>query len=199
MNRLLSIFDLTGNWSKPYQDNGWEVMRLDIQMGFDLHHWNYKALPQDYFKGILIAQPCTDFAISGAKHFERKDADGSTMESLSLLYKSLAIVQHFKKGLQFWTLENPMSRIHKLAPELGNITFKFHPYQFAGYTNQDADRYCKTTWLWGEFNKPETKSLDPLQKENPGWKSLGGSSLKTKNERSKTPLGFAYAFYEANK
>lgn len=198
MKRLLSIFDLTGNWSKPYKEAGWEVVYIDIQKGFDLHHWNYKALSQDYFNGILIAQPCTDFAISGAKHFKRKDADGSTLESLSLLYKSLAIVQYFKIGLYFWALENPMSRIHKLAPELGEISFKFHPCDFAGYTNSEEDRYNKTTWLWGEFNNPVKNRLEPISKENPGWRSLGGSSLKTKNERSKTPLGFSYAFFEAN-
>lgn len=198
MNRLLSIFDLTGNWSAPYKNAGWEVLRIDSQQGFDLHHWNYRMLPQDYFKGILIAQPCTDFALSGAKHFSRKDSDGSTLESLSLVYKSLSIVQYFKKGLFFWSLENPMSRIHKLVPELGNISFKFHPYEFAGYDNASEENYCKTTWLWGEFNKPIVKPILPVSKENPGWKNYGGSSLKTKNERSKTPIGFAQAFYNAN-
>lgn len=199
MKRLLSIFDLTGKWSDPYRTNGWEVFRLDIQLGFDLHQWNYRALPKDYFNGILIAQPCTDFAISGAKHFERKDSDGSTLESLSLVYKSLAIVQYFKPGLSFWVLENPMSRIHKLAPELGDIKFKFHPYEFAGYTELEEDRYCKTTWLWGEFNEPVTIPREPLSKDNPGWRNLGGNSIKTKNERSKTPTGFANAFYQMNK
>lgn len=198
MKRLLSIFDLTGNWSKPYADAGWEVTKIDVQQGFDLHHWNYKALPQDYFKGILIAQPCTDFALSGAAHFKAKDLDGRTFESLSLVYKSLAIVQYFKSGLLFWALENPMSRIHKLVPELGKISFKFHPFQFAGYSD-DADRYNKTTWLWGEFNEPIKKPLEPFEKEFPGHVKLGGNSLKTKNGRSKTPLGFANAFYEVNK
>lgn len=197
MKRLLSIFDLTGKWSEPYRMNQWEVFRIDQQLGFNLFDWNYRALPQDYFDGILIAEPCTDFALSGAKHFKRKDSDGSTYESMSLTYKSLSIVQYFT-GKTFWSLENPMSRIHKLVPELGKVQFKFHPYEFAGYDPIERNsQYQKTTWLWGDFNIPvkmERENLDGQKYHT----DFGGKSLKTKNERSKTPLGFAYAFYHVN-
>jgi len=44
----------------------------------------------------------------------------------------------------------------------------------------------------------EKKRLEPFEKENPGWKNLGGKSERTKELRSVTPLGFSYAFYEAN-
>lgn len=199
MKRLLSIYDLTGKWSEPYRKEGWDVFRIDVQLGFDLHNWNYRALPRDYFNGILIAQPCTDFALSGAAHFKKKDSDGSTLESLSLVYKSLAIVQYFRDGLSFWTLENPMSRIHKLVPELGNVVFKFHPYEFAEYDPTPRDsQYQKTTWLWGDFKEPVKKPLENLDGQK-YHKNFGGKSIKTKNERSKTPSGFANAFFEANK
>lgn len=197
MNRLLSIFDYTGNWSRPYEINGWQVTRIDIQDGFDLFHWNYKVLPPGHFKGILIAEPCTDYAISGAKHFSKKDANGNTYESMALTYKSLAIVQYFQP--EFWTLENPMSRIHKLVPELGKIYFKFHPYEFAGYDSPERNsQYKKETWLWGKFNQPIKMPREPIDGQKL-FKNLGGKSLKTKNERSKTPMGFSYAFYEVNK
>ena len=29
-NIILSLFDLTGNWSKPYKDNGYEVIQITI-------------------------------------------------------------------------------------------------------------------------------------------------------------------------
>lgn len=63
---ILSLFDYTGNWSQPYMERGYEVVRIDLQRGFDLLHWNYKAFPSTYFTGILAALPCTDFALSGA-------------------------------------------------------------------------------------------------------------------------------------
>lgn len=194
--RLLSIFDLTGNWSKPYKENGWEVLRIDMQSGFDLFHWNYRVLSQDYFDGILIAEPCTDFALSGATHFRSKDTDGRTYESMALVYKSLSIVQYFNP--RFWALENPMSRIHKLVPELGKVVFKFDPFEFAQYDPNPSDsQYQKQTWLWGDFIKPVKKPLDNID-GNKYHNNYGGKSIETKNARSKTPLGFAYAFYESN-
>jgi len=199
-NIILSLFDYTGNWSRPYRENGYEVIQIDIQHGTDIMFWNYKAIPRERVFGILAAVPCTDFAISGARHFARKDADGSTKKSIALVYKTLEIIEYFNPV--FWVVENPMSRIHKCVPELGAVKFKFNPCDFAGHMNtpeeQDENRYNKTTWLWGKFNGCVTRPMEPLQKDNPGWKKFGGKSLKTKNARSVTPLGFAYGFFYAN-
>ena len=202
MNKIiLSLFDFTGNWSKPYRENGYEVIQIDIQLGQDILTWDYTKIPKDQVCGILAACPCTDFALSGARHFARKDLDGSTEESKKLVYKTLEIIDYFKP--KFWVIENPMSRIHKCCPELGQIKFKFNPCDFAGYCKdkieQQENRYNKATWLWGKFNNPIPKRLEPLQKDFPGWRKCGGKSLKTKNERSATPMGFAKAFYEVNK
>lgn len=197
---ILSLFDYTGNWSRPYKENGYEVIQVDIQKGIDIMNWDYKQIPKDQVYGILAACPCTDFALSGAKHFAKKDNDGSTEKSKQLVYKTLEIVDYFNP--KFWVIENPMSRIHKCCPELGQVKYKFNPCDFAGYLEyekQDSERYNKATWLWGNFNNPIPKRLEPLQKDYPGWKKYGGKSLKTKNARSATPIGFAYAFYEANK
>ena len=45
---------------------------------------------------------------------------------------------------------------------------------------------------------PEKKRIEPISKDNPGWKKCGGKSLRTKNIRSATPRGFAKAWKEAN-
>lgn len=195
---ILSLFDLSGNWSRPYAEKGYEVIQIDIQKGFDLFDWNYKALPSDYFIGILIAPPCTDFALSGAAWFAEKDRDGRTYESMSLVYRALAIVQYFKPGLKWWVMENPMSRIHKLCPDLGKVQFKFDPYEFAAYDPIPRNsQYQKRTWLWGEFQIPYKNTLPNLD-GNKYHSSLGGKSLVTKNKRSTTPEGFAIAFAKVN-
>lgn len=213
MNKvLISLFDYTGNASRPYREAGWEVMQVDIQHGVDILEWDYKA----WFRGnydfeptnsiglevIIIAMiPCTDYALSGAKHFSKKDADGTTEKSQKLVGRTKLIIDYFDNlgVLKAWQIENPMSRIHKLNPWMGNITLKFSPCDFAGYDPVPANsRYNKQTWLWGRFNTPKKKYIEPLAKDNPGWRQYGGKSLKTKNARSVTPLGFAYAFYEAN-
>lgn len=128
----------------------------------------------------------------------------------------------------FWSLENPVGRLPKLVPELGKPIY-FHPYEYAGYLNPNTktriqlDRirrkngydvtesendlvlkwntYTKKTGLWGEFTMPNKKSIDPVKTAPQGsfTQRLGGKSEKTKELRSVTPLGFAQAFYEANK
>lgn len=60
---ILSLFDLTGNWSKPYKDNGYKVIQIDLQLGMDILTWDYKQIPKEDVYGILAACPCTDFAL----------------------------------------------------------------------------------------------------------------------------------------
>lgn len=205
---LISMFDLTGNASKPYrEDPGWEVIQIDIQLGFDIMAWDYVKWYQDLCEyslpqiGIIAMIPCTDYALSGSRHFATKDKDGRTEESQKLVAKVKEIIDFFDniRVLKFWQIENPMSRIHTLNPWMGKPTQKFDPCDFAGYDPvPENSRYNKKTWLWGSFKLMIPKRLDPIQKENPGWKKYGGKSQKTKNARSITPLGFAYAFYQSN-
>jgi len=211
-NVLISLFDYTGNASKPYKENGWEVMQIDIQHGVDVLEWDYKIwfkgnydwTPENQIRlriGIIAMIPCTDYALSGAKHFKRKDTDGTTAKSQELVSKIKEIIDFFeaKSVLLFWQIENPMSRIHKLNPWMGPPQLKFNPCDYAGKDPiPDNSRYNKRTWLWGKFNPLQKSYLEPLSNDYPGFKQLGGKSLKTKNARSVTPLGFSYAFYEAN-
>lgn len=211
---IVSLFDFTGNWSNPYKENGYEIIQIDIQKGIDILTWDYTKVPRDSVYGVLAACPCTDFALSGARHFARKDSDGTTEQSVKLVKKTIEIIQYFNPV--FWVIENPMSRIHKLNPELGNVEFKFDPCDFAGYCEgekQDENRYNKKTWLWGNFNHPIKKRIEPFMKDSPVWKRTDakGNLLNGKNFnktgltrhdwmniRSATPEGFAQAFYKAN-
>ena len=69
MNKLLiSLFDYTGNASKPYRENGWKVIQVDKKLGID---WikNLRKLsesiPPAYTNFIgeqlikALNQPCT--------------------------------------------------------------------------------------------------------------------------------------------
>lgn len=219
---LISLFDHSGNASKPYRDSGeWDVIQIDIKNGQDILTWKYKEaftewrhkqedamnLPQGvtYLAptvGIIAMVPCTDYALSGARHFKKKDEHGITCASQMLAERTKEIIDYFRdySNLQFWQIENPMSRIHTLNPWMGKPLLKFNPCEYAGYSpTPDADRYNKMTWLWGDFKVPEKKRMEPFQKENPGWKNLGGKSERTKELRSITPMGFCVAFYEYNK
>lgn len=196
MKTILSLFDYTGNWSKPYKEAGYNVIQVDIKHGIDILTWDYKQIPKDSVFGILAAVPCTDYAISGAKWFATKDKDGRTKQSQKLVAKTKEIIDYFQP--EFWVIENPMSRIHKLNAWMGEVKYKFHPYEFAGYDPIPRNsQYQKSTWLWGEFNNPTKKPMECLDGQKL-FRKLGGKSEKTKELRSITPLGFSYAFYAAN-
>lgn len=202
---LISIFDHSGNVSEPYRlDPNWNVIQIDIKLGIDIITWDFKKAKSFYNPkevGLIMMPPCTDYALSGARHFAAKDIDGRTMRSQIIVSKCEEIINFFSEVgvLKFWQLENPMSRIHTLNPWLGKPLLNFNPCDYAGYSPEPhLDRYNKATWLWGDFNIPDKKRLEPLNKENPGWKFLGGKSEKTKELRSITPKGFSTAFYLFN-
>lgn len=205
MKLLIAPFDRTGNSSRPYKEAGWMVWQIDIQHGYDFLNFDPRSTVFDFEKiGLIAPLPCTDYAVSGAKHFEAKDADGRTEESQKLVAHLQFVIEYLRDmigRLDFWQIENPKTRIHKLNEWIGQRPkYVFNPCDFAGYNpdNPEDDRYNKETWLFGKFNDPVKKRLEPLGKEYPGFKNLGGKSLETKNARSITPLGFAFAFFEAN-
>ncbi|WP_282783092.1 DNA cytosine methyltransferase [Phaeodactylibacter xiamenensis] len=215
MKTLLSLFDYSLNWARPYYENGWAVCQLDIKHGNDINEidaeWVWENIfdnsPTGTVDGIIAAPPCTDFAVSGAQYWPRKDEDGSTEAAVELIYQVLRIVDLCQPD--FWALENPVGRLNKLVPELA----EYGPWYFQPHWYGDA--YTKKTGLWGEFNKPtktnavglfqevEATPYDEVEPERAcaqgSWlQKLGGKSERTKELRSMTPEGFAYAFWEAN-
>lgn len=237
MNRILSLFDYTGSWPGIFADRGYDVWCWDLQHGNDIFTFDSCETTLDiidFCNGILAAIPCTDFSGAGAQYWPAKDADGRTQMSMALVNRTLALVDLFwptdpdYDGSFFWTIENPVGRIHKLFPQLGSGWY-FHPWEYAGHLNlSDSDHneldrirrkdavgvtmdeamfvlqcnaYTKKTGLWGSFNRDLQKSpIEPVRccKQGSPLMMLGGKSMKTKNIRSATPQGFAKAFFEAN-
>jgi len=192
---ILSLFDYSGVWSQPYKEAGFKVLQVDIQHGIDILKWEYwkQFYPGDVY-GLLISEPCDNYALSGARWFSEKDRDGRTAYSQKLVAKTKEIKDYYSP-LVFWVLENPMSRIHTLNPWLGPVKYKFHPYEFAGHSGHE-DCYTKQTWLWGVFNEPiKKKHCDDINKTKIWYQAPGPDR---KNIRSRTPEGFARAFFESN-
>lgn len=208
---LISLYDRTGNWSRPFEeDPEWDVIRVDIQNGVDILTWCYVCEYRKYMGisdvmpevFIMAAQPCDAYALCGNRHKEKRRLSGEFDFAQSLVAKTKEIIDFFDNAgvLIGWVLENPMSDIHTHNKWLGQPKQKFNPCDFAGYDPIPGNsQYNKKTWLWGKFNLMQPKPLPPIYKDSPVWKNFGGRSLATKNARSITPLGFAYAFYESNK
>lgn len=186
---ILSLFDYSGSWSKPYKNNGYDVYQIDIKHGIDILEFSKEDVVNTNVFGILSAPPCTDFAGSGAQYWKAKDADGRTEASLKLIDKTLEIISWFP-NLTFWVLENPVGRLQKLRPQLGSPWY-FQPHWY-------GDPWTKKTGLYGNFNRNLPRN-DVKPDPNSWIMKLGGKSERTKELRSTTPSGFANAFYEVNR
>ena len=202
---IFSLCDYSGNWSKYFAENNYPVILFDLKHGDDIVDGQHEVLTCGKFfnyniLGVLASPPCTDFTVSGAQYWKVKDADGRTEESLKLIDSCLEIIEILKP--KFFALENPVGRLPKLRPELGKPSYYFNPCDYAGYShNPEKDRYTKKTGIWGNSIQPEKKYLEPVKVCPQGsWiQKLGGKSERTKELRSMTPLGYAKAFYLANK
>lgn len=198
---ILSLFDYSGSWSAPYRDAGYKTIQIDIKLdseyGNNIYTLDVSKLPKIH--GILAAPPCTDFSSSGARWWQAKDNDGSTFESIAIVYKTLSIIWQLKHrdNIAWWVLENPVGRITKMVPELA----KYGPHFFN--PNQFGDPYTKKTGLYGEFVFPDPLWIGgdwtvPATEGSQMWAKYGGKSERTKTARSITPSGFSKAFHMTN-
>jgi hypothetical protein len=195
---VLSLFDYTGEWSKPWEEAGYQVYRFDIQNDPEVGDVNNFSTEffSDWFGdfdgmdiyAILGACPCTDFASSGARHFAAKDEDGRTVASVKLVHQTLATIEYFKPSI--WAIENPVGRIEKL----GGLP----PWRLSFDPNHLGDSYTKKTLIWGRFNADLPVAPVEATEGSKMWSQYGGKSQRTKNARSATPEGFSYGFFMAN-
>ena len=181
---ILSLCDYSGEWSRPYREAGYTVNQIDLKHGQDVRLLEYPGRVY----GILAAPPCTVFAASGAR-WQRTEDD--IKEALAVVDACLRFVAVCRP--KFWALENPVG---KLKRWLGQPRFYFNPCDY-------GDPYTKKTCLWGDFIPPlplfigKDMSTEPTEGSKM-FLNYGGKSERTKEARSKTPAGFAQAFFAAN-
>ena len=175
---ILSLYDYSGAWSKPYRDDGYDVIQVDMKRdGKDVRLMPPPIRP---VHGILAAPPCTMFANSGARW---PRTDEQMIDALSMVDAVLRLVMVTKPN--WWVIENPHG---KLSRWLGHPTMMFQP-------NEYGDPYTKLTCLWGEFNAPARK---PVEATLGSKMHLVAPGPRRQEIRSETPAGFAQAFFEAN-
>lgn len=61
---ILSLCDYSGVWSKPYEDDAYDVVRVDLKHGGDVRLLEHPGRP---IHGVLAAPPCTVFANAGGQ------------------------------------------------------------------------------------------------------------------------------------
>lgn len=185
------------------------VLRLNVDLSQPEAHRRVLELlwSHDYARPSLVVSfpPCTDLAVSGARHFARKLEADPDCQSRAVRMARVATLF----GCPY-IIENPVSVLSTLWRKPDAIA---HPCDFAGYLYPselehpefpglipDGDRYNKKTCYWtgNGFNMPPVDRHEPLEDANHGWAKLGGKSARTKYIRSLTPRGWARAVYLYN-
>jgi len=224
-SEVICLYELSGYAAAPWAEAGYKVFCYDKETSAERVEGNIIYLPWDAtdpaqnlalvqrHRGkaviVLAFPPCTDLAVSGARHFrdKRRKNPSFQIEAMQLVYIARDIAKELGAP---YAIENPVSMISSFwrKPD-----FIFDPYEFGGYLPEDdqhpkwpsyiraRDAYPKKTCYWtgGGFVLPEKKRV-PVR---PGYslqtKKLGGKSKKTKEIRSMSPRGIARAIYLANR
>lgn len=204
MKTILHLCADTGSDSKPYADNGYNVVLVGSKIGVENYH-----SPKDVY-GIFANPVCTEFSTARSSGKARDPYRG-----MFLVNECQRIIrENLSKGLAFYVIENPARGV--LSHYLGPPTYEYEPWWY-------GSPWTKRTALWGKFNIPPRKyfkwedvpKLDGLyQRPGRGKPSLAfmhKSHAKVIPEfacfspdsdmefRSLCSQKFAQAFYEANK
>lgn len=212
---VISLCDLTGNMVRPWAENGYMCICVDIQHsiratrsskhkidrfsgGGEIHYiygdarsWKPTMFDSNFFENYKICfvacfPVCTNMAVSGAQDWQLK---GLNMLSDGLILFSACETIAAWSGAPY-CIENPVGALstHHRRPD-----YYFHPWFW-------GNAYTKKTGLWvgNGFKMPEADYITPpVGTTQKIWLASPGKNRQ--NERSETPEGFARAVYNANK
>ena len=231
--RILSLFDFSGYMLAPWTAAGHETIAVDTLHGdasakqyapqkvYFTEALNWDLAKESTFKKLVRLQPdivfgfppCTDLAVSGAKHFGSKSLHNPAFQTEAAHLARVVERLGQKVGCP-WGLENPVGVLSTLwrKPD-----YYFHPWMYSGSLPEDdahpdwptyippRDTYTKNTcyWVGNGLWMPDKTSPDGLvvndgQRFSNTFFKLGGNGMKTKIIRSLTPRGFAQAMFEVN-
>ena len=142
MKTILHLCADTGSDSKPYADNGYNVVLVGSKIGVENYH-----PPKDVY-GIFANPPCTEFSIARSGGKPRLAEYG-----FYLVDECKRIIKEARTSgnLKFWTIENPATGALKYI--LGEPQYVYQPWWF-------GSPWTKKTAIWGNFNIPERKYYD---------------------------------------
>ena len=123
---------------------------------------------------LICFPPCTDLAVSGARHFERKIADGSQQKSIEF-FMALA-----NCNIPKIAIENPIGIMSKIWRKPDQI---IQPWMF-------GDKAQKSTCLW-------LKGLPKLKPTNIVEKGEFFEFTSKKGEKKRMPMWYYKALQDA--
>jgi site-specific DNA-cytosine methylase len=179
MKRILIACEESQAVTKAFRKLGYEAFSCDLLPCSGGHpEWHYQ---EDIFEVIkkgwdlMIAfPPCTDLAVSGARHFERKIADGSQQKSIEFFMDII------NADVEKIAVENPIGIMSGKYRKPNQI---IQPWMF-------GDKAQKSTCLW-------LKNLPNLQPTDIVEKGDFFEFTSKKGEKKRMPMWYYKALQEA--
>lgn len=139
MKRVLVVCEESQAVTKEFRKLGFEAFSCDLQEcsgGYPEWHFQedlFEVIKREPKFDLIIAHPpCTHIAVSGARHFKEKIADGRQQDAIDFFMKITQIdVKHL-------AIENPVCIMSTKWRKPDQI---IQPWQF-------GDEFQKTTCLW---------------------------------------------------
>jgi site-specific DNA-cytosine methylase len=181
MKRILVACEESQAVTKAFRILGYEAFSCDLLPCTGGHpEWHFK---EDMFEVIkrepkfdlMIAfPPCTDLAVSGARHFERKIADGSQAKSIQFFMDVI------NADVERIAVENPIGIMSRLYKKPNQIV---QPWMF-------GDKAQKSTCLWLK-NLPNLEPTDIVEKGE------FFEFISKKGEKKRMPMWYYEALQKA--
>ncbi len=203
MKTCIDLFSGLGGFSQAFQDDeGWEVVTVDIEEDFDpdictdVRDLEPGDLPREPDL-VLASPPCTCFSLASNRIYWSGTGlpkDPRVTEAVKLVYHTLFLIHELDPD--FWFLENPRGKLRKVMPLPPTGTVTYCQYGFP---------WQKPTDLWG--NHPSGmvyRSCSPgegcHQSSGRGFDSgAERSHVRDPAERAKVPYGLSKAILDTVK
>lgn len=160
---ILQLCADTGSDTKPYRDNGYEVICIGKSIGVENYH-----PPKDVY-GIIANPVCTELSTARSDGKARNPEEG-----MRLVKECQRIISECNPV--FWVIENPATGV--LKNYLGKPKLIYQPWEY-------GSPWTKKTALWGKFNIPPKKYTN--------WEDVPKiEGLYTRPNRGKPSLAFMH-------
>ena len=169
--RLLELFSGTGSIGRAFEEEGWEVISLDIDdksgpcITANIMEWDYYTYPRGYFDGLWASPPCTHYSVARTTAKTPRDLIGSD----AIIQRVKDIIAYFQPKV--WAMENPASGLLPKREVVWGLPYFDISYCKYGYP------YRKYTRIWtnSEAWKPRPKCC----RDNPCEGMMGGRHMLT--------------------
>lgn len=206
---VISLCDLTGNAVKPWAEAGFDCFCVDIQHSIrrdrivqvgagrihyvwgDVRSWTPPRGYRPVF-GMSFTE-CTHVAGSGARDWSKKR--GFMLRDALEQFESAR--QAFEWAGVTYVQENSIGKFASIE-HIGKPSHYFHPWQYAGWC--EDDNYTKNTALWSsdDFVMPAQRPAPWLGKPDDRIHKAPPGDDRA-NFRSASPMGFWTAVFHANR